>query len=183
MMGRGVELVMRRILQLLSAPQSSPLDDQRRMGWRPLTLPDQQWKGRPAIARRGLGAPDEIGSRHCSSRQPQFAQYARPIAFRPISQAPAVQATGEQLQVIFFADADRAMNGMGNGSNLTCRETGAMLGDGGVSQLWLKSRTRADRGCNAGGHGLFGQNGQLLLHRLLLADGLAELDAFIGIGD
>ena len=138
-------MVMRRILQLLSAPQSSPLDDQRRMGWRPLTPPDQQWKGRAAIARRGSGAPDEIGSRHCSSRQPQFAQYARPIAFRPISQAPAVQATGEQLQVIFFADADRAMNGMGNGSNLTCRETGAMLGDGGVSQLWLKSRTRRPR--------------------------------------
>ena len=46
-----------------------------------------------------------------------------------------MQAAGEQLQVIFLADADRAMDGMRDGRDLPCGEAGAVLGDCGVGKL------------------------------------------------
>ncbi|MCY1378367.1 hypothetical protein D9M69_659940 [compost metagenome] len=87
-----------------------------------------------------------------------------------------MQAGREDAEHVLLGDADGAMHRVRDGRDLRCRLAGAQLRHRRQQRLGQWRAPGAPDACGGGGRtGLLGQHRQVLLHRLKLADGLAEL--------
>ena len=104
-----------------------------------------------------------------------------PVALRAEIGAPFLQPARQQLQVVLGGDADGTVHRMGDGHHLLGRLAGACLGHRGAQRVRRDAVAgAADLGRHACGEHLLGHDAELLLHRLELADRLAELRTVVG---